>query len=140
MNIFRFLLCLSLVLPFFPVQAGETTSRSSSDQTEKIEVYYFHFTARCITCKAVEAQTQENLTALFPDLIKQGKLSFQSVNLDDVSSEKIANKLQVDSQSLLIVKGKSKKDLTNDGFLYAKTNPEKFKAILKNQIEAFMKL
>lgn len=140
MNVFRFLLCLALVLPFYPVQAGETTSSSSSDQTGKIEVYYFHFTARCITCKAVEAQTQENLTALFPDLIKQGKLSFQSVNLDDVSSEKIANKLQVDSQSLLIVKGQSKKDLTNDGFLYAKSNPEKFKAILKNQIEAFLKL
>ena len=138
MNVFRFLLCMALVLPFYPVQAGETTS--SSDQTGKIEVYYFHFTARCITCKAVEAQTQENLTALFPDLIKQGKLSFQSVNLDDVSSEKIANKLQVDSQSLLIVKGQSKKDLTNDGFLYAKSNPEKFKAILKNQIEAFLKL
>lgn len=111
MNIFRFLLCLALVLPFFPVQAGETTSSSSSDQTEKIEVYYFHFTARCITCKAVEAQTQENLTALFPNLIKQSKLSFsfQSVNLDDVSSEKIANKLQVESTIFADRKGTKQK-------------------------------
>ena len=55
---------------------------------EKVEAYYFHLTARCVTCKAVESEAKTDIEKLYG-----GKISFQSINLDDASSKDLAEKL-----------------------------------------------
>jgi hypothetical protein len=96
----------------------------------KVEAYYFHFSARCVTCKAVEAEAKADIENLYG-----GKVSFQSVNLEEESSKAIAERLQIGGQTLLIVKGDTKINLTNEGFMYARNNPEKFKAVIKEKID-----
>jgi hypothetical protein len=114
-----------------PVSAV-TTSAGNSD---KIEAYYFHFTVRCETCKTIEANTKENLETLYPEYVKQGLITFQSLNLDDASVRQIAEKLGITSQALLFTKGDQKINLTNEGFLYAVAKPEKFREIINEKVE-----
>jgi len=39
---------------------------------------------------------------------------------------------------LLVVKGNQKINLTNEGFLYAVTNPAKFKSLIKEKVDPLM--
>ncbi|MBP6977388.1 MAG: hypothetical protein KBB71_03640 [Lentimicrobiaceae bacterium] len=104
-------------------------------QNETINVYYFHFTRRCATCQAVEEQAELALKTLYPELVKSGRILFTSVNLEESSSEGLAKKLEVSMQTLLIVGGDKKIDLTEDGFMYARSNPEKLREKIKNAID-----
>jgi hypothetical protein len=96
----------------------------------KIQAYYFHNQARCVTCKTVEAEAKNDLVALYGD-----KVTFQSLNLEEESTQEIAKKLKVSGQTLLVVIGDKQVNLTNDGFLYAVNNPEKFKSIIKKKVD-----
>lgn len=101
--------------------------------SSKVEVYYFHFTSRCVTCKTVEAETQKDLEALYA-----GKVNLQSVNLEEPSGKELAKKLNVSGQTLLIVKGDTRINITNEGFMYARNNPEKFKSIIKDKVDPLL--
>lgn len=112
--------------------APAAASESASDN---IEAYYFHFTARCVTCRTIEESTRENLQSLYPHQTKAGLISFRSLNLDDDSCRIIAKKLGVSGQTLLLVKGDEKINLTNEGFMYAVSKPDKFREIINEKIE-----
>jgi hypothetical protein len=101
----------------------------------KVEAYYFHLAARCVTCKAVEAEAKKSLESLY-----SGKVSFQAINLEDAANKVIVDKLQISGQTFLIVKESTKINLTNEGFLYARSNPEKFKSIIKEKVDRLIKL
>lgn len=107
--------------------------------TKKVEVYYFHFTRRCITCNAVEAETKKAVESLYPTQTKAGNISFIGINLDDKGSKTLAKKLEVGGQSLLVVGGRKKIDLTSQGFMYARSNPEKLKAEIKAVVDPLLK-
>lgn len=115
--------------------AQTSKKATQSSASGKVEAYYFHFTARCITCKTVEAEAKTDIESLYGE-----KVSFQAINLDDAASKAIAEKLQVSGQTLLIVKGDTKIILTNEGFMYARNNPEKFKSIIKEKVDGLLKL
>jgi hypothetical protein len=106
---------------------------------QKVEVYYFHFTRRCMTCNAVEAESKKAVESLYPNQLKTGKITFKGINLDDKSSKGLAQKLNVGGQSLLIVGRDKKTDLTSQGFMYARSNPEKLKAEIKAVIDPLLK-
>lgn len=103
-----------------------------------IEIYYFHFTKRCLTCNAVEAETKLELATNYEEEIADGKIAFNSLNLDEEEGKKIAEDLKVSGQTLLLVKGDTHVNLTNDGFMNARTNPDKFHAILKEQLDKLL--
>jgi hypothetical protein len=111
--------------------SAQTTPKSSATAgSVLIEAYYFHNAARCVTCKAVESEAKADLENLY------GKqVSFKALNLEDESTKAIAEKLQVSGQTLLVVKGDKKLNLTNEGFMYARTNPAKFKQIIKEKVD-----
>ncbi|MEI7828956.1 MAG: nitrophenyl compound nitroreductase subunit ArsF family protein [Prolixibacteraceae bacterium] len=101
----------------------------------KVEAYYFHFNARCETCKTVESEAKADIESLY-----SGRITFKAVNLDDASSKAIAEKLKISGQTLLIVKGDKQINLTNEGFLYAMTNPAKLKSIIKKKVDSLLDL
>jgi hypothetical protein len=101
-----------------------------SQTNTKIEAYYFHNKTRCNTCKTVEAEAKADLKELYGD-----KVTFQTLNLEEKSTEPIAHKLKVSGQTLLVVKGDKQVNLTNEGFLYAVTDPDKFKKIIKEKVD-----
>jgi len=119
-------------------QPSKKQAETTENNSDKIEAYYFHFTARCATCKTIEARAKENLETLYPNLFKQGLITFQSVNLEEAPTMQLAEKLGVSGQTLLIVKGDKKINLTNEGFLYAVVKPEKFKEIINEKVDGLL--
>jgi hypothetical protein len=104
-----------------------------------VEVYYFHMTTRCETCKTVEAEARKNVEMLYGDQVKAGKISFTALNLEEATGRAMGEKLGVNSQTLLIVKGDQKINITNEGFLYAVSQPQKFSDIMKSKIDPLVK-
>jgi len=100
-----------------------------------VEVYYFHMTMRCTTCKTVEAEARKNIEMLYADQVKNGKISFTALNLEEATGKSMGEKLGVNSQTLLIVKGDQKINITNEGFLYAVSQPLKFTEVMKSKID-----
>jgi hypothetical protein len=114
-------------------QAVSTTSGND------IEVYYFHMTTRCVTCRAVESEAKKNIEILYTDLFKKGKITFTALNIEEPAGKSMGERLGVTGQTLLIVKGDQKINITNEGFLYALSKPEKFKEIIKDKIDPLIK-
>ncbi|HZK96013.1 MAG TPA: hypothetical protein VFC67_17570, partial [Prolixibacteraceae bacterium] len=65
---------------------------------------------------------------------------FQAINLEDDANKAIVEKLKISGQTLLLVKGDTKINLTNEGFMYAVNNPVKFKSIIKEKVDGLLKL
>lgn len=104
----------------------------------KVEVVYFHFTRRCMTCNAVEVETKKSLEALYAKQVKAGIITFKSINLDEAASKAAAEKWGAEGQSLLVMMGDKRVDLTSQGFMYAVSSPEKLKAELKKAIDPLL--
>jgi hypothetical protein len=134
----KLLVILFSVMLTVSCKAQNDSKNKTTLTSGNIEVYYFHFTARCVTCKTVEAEAQKNIETLYAEQLKSGKISFQSINLDDDSSKAIAEKLGIAGQTLLIVSDDQKINITNDGFMNARSNPEKFKQIMKEKIDKLL--
>ena len=115
--------------------AADKKSQVAISKSSKIEVYYFHFTRRCMTCNAVENVSKESISTLYPTQTKNGQITFKSVNLDEKSSEILAKKCQAEGQALLVICNEKRFDLTDKGFMYAKSSPEKLKVELKKTID-----
>ena len=115
-------------------QANNENSSETTVKADNVEVYYFHNTRRCATCKAVEEVAMESVKELYGD-----DVSFMAYNLEDVEGSQKAELLGVSGQTLLIVNGDTKINITNEGFMNARTNPEKLKEIIKEKIDPLLK-
>ena len=111
-------------------QTDKNNETAEVKQGDNVEVYYFHSSRRCETCKAVEDVSKTSIAELYGDAV-----SFTGYNLDEPEAAKKAEELEVSGQTLLIVSGDTKINITNDGFLYARSNPEKLKLIIKGKID-----
>ena len=129
-----------LVVSLFSVNsfAADKKAKTTVSKSAKVEVYYFHFTRRCVTCQAVETETQAAIAALYPVQTKKGLITFKAVNLDEKTSEALAKKCNAEGQALLVISGGKRVDLTEQGFMYAKSSPDKLKAELKKTIDALL--
>lgn len=140
MKPFRLIIAILLFVPVTSctAQPSNKQAKASENNSDKIEAYYFHFTARCTTCRTIEARAKENLESLYPNQFKQGLMTFQSLNLEEAPNKNLADKLGVSGQTLLIVKGDKKINLTNEGFMYAVVKPEKFKEIINEKVDGLL--
>lgn len=114
---------------------GQTTEASGNQTTDSanISVYYFHFNSRCATCRAIESEAKTAVGDFLND-----DIGFTAYNLDEKAGEAKGKELGVSGQTLLIMKGDKKIDLTREGFLYARTNPEKFRQVLNENIKSLL--
>jgi hypothetical protein len=106
---------------------------NQNNKKAKVHVYYFHTNTRCITCRTVESEAKMNVEELFGDDVQ-----FIAVNLDEKTGEAKGKELGINRQALLVVKGDKKIELTTEGFMYARTNPEKFRQIIKEKIQPLL--
>ena len=113
-------------------------AEANTTVSAKVEVYYFHFTRRCATCLSVEENAKKAVESLYADKVKKGEYSFKGINLDDDGSKSIAEKLGIGGQTLLVVCGNKKIDITDKGFMNAH-DLEKMKEEIKKAVELALK-
>lgn len=102
-------------------------------KADKIEVFYFHYTRRCATCNAVESVSKEAIAELYGN-----NVSFADFNLDEQAGEDKGKEIGISGQTLIIVAGDTKINITNEAFMNARTNPEKLKQVIKEKIDELM--
>ena len=114
-------------------QPEKKTRNSDLAAAESVEVFYFHNTRRCVTCQAVETESKDLVEELYRD-----KVTFLAYNLEEQDGKAKAGELGVSGQTLLIVSGETRINVTTEGFLNARSNPEKFKQIMKEKIDPLL--
>ena len=113
-------------------EAAESLSPSNG-----VEVLSFHTKQRCPTCVAIERLTREVVETDFAAQLADNTLTLRVVDISE--DEALADKYEIAWSALLVNRHKdgaeSVTDLTKFAFANARTNPDKFKAELKDQIE-----
>ena len=137
----QFSIILSLVFSLLLVSCNGNAQNKATDTQLKantIEVFDFHTTNRCVTCKAIESNTQYTLETFFADELKEGKITFKVVNIDEDENYELAKKFKASGTSLflnVITPEKEKQiDLTAFAFTYGKKKDD-FSGRLKNKLE-----
>jgi thiol:disulfide interchange protein len=143
MKQFRILSMLAVSLFLFSF-IGKAQNKTIADQIKQnsIEIYDFHTTNRCVTCKAIEANTKYTLDTYFQEEVKNGTITLKVVNIDKEENYALAEKFQAAGTSLffnIISSGKEKQiDLTGFAFSYGKNKglfSNKLKRKLEKQLE-----
>ncbi len=112
---------------------SEAKAEVVSQETGEIKVYYFHASRRCATCEAVEAVAVEAIKEHYGD-----KVAFESVDNEEEKNNPLLKKYDISGQTFIIVNGGIMVDLTNEAFLNARTNPDKFKSKIKSTIDSML--
>lgn len=106
---------------------------------QTIEVKYFHGKQRCLTCRSIEKYAQEALMESYANEMKDGKIKFTVTDFSTYEGKEVAKDYKVTYSSLFVVKDKTRVNLTQMGFMYAKNQPEEFKKQLKKEIENLLR-
>jgi hypothetical protein len=125
-----------MALTFSTSCSGQSEKKDKTpavSETGNIEVVYFHNARRCATCNAVEDVTSETITEKYGE-----KIPFTGYNLEEAEGKSRAQELGVNGQALLIVKGDTKINITNEGFMYARSNPDKLKQVITEKINSLL--
>ncbi len=116
---------------------------TTTDKTPRVEVLDFYGTHRCVTCKAIEANSKYTLENFFPEEVKAGKLSFKTINVDDEANWDLAEKFEATGTALflnVVDKNGKESHINLTDFAFAKgTNKEAFSSELKDKIIAELK-
>lgn len=123
-------LCLNITCSAQQVEKSDTIVAVDEN---KIEVLYFHYTRRCATCKAVASVSKEAVAELYGD-----NVIFAAYNLDETEGEARGDELDISGQTLIIVSDDKKINITNEGFMYARGNPEKLVTTIKEKVDSLM--
>ena len=77
-------------------------SDESTGPSHKVIAYYFHGTFRCPTCLKIEAYTREAVESGFAAALKDGRLVWQVLNVEDPGNEHFADDYQLFTKSVVI--------------------------------------
>ena len=137
------LLLFALLLLVTSCQAQDNSKTiATTDTSTKIEVIDFYGTHRCVTCEAIEANAKYTVENFFQEAVKEGKVEFKTVNVDDEKNYDMAEKFEATGTALFINVIKDGKeqhiDLTNFAFAKGK-DKEAFSAELKEKINEQLK-
>jgi hypothetical protein len=132
----------------FSCKKAEDNVKSVTKSTEillldnRLEVYAFHGTRQCETCKNMKANTKATLDKYFTEELKSGKIIYLVVDVDDEKNEKLAEKFQATGTALMLNKVVNGKETIYDWseFAFDKANDtEVFIPELKAKIETVLK-
>lgn len=69
---------------------------------DKVEVFVFHSTNRCISCETIGLWTGETVNEYYQDKIQAGKIEFREINIDLPENRALAKKFKASGSSLFI--------------------------------------
>ncbi len=108
----RYIILISLVLVLIAgcsdsaedaATGSSIDSMSSTDRAiniDKLEIYHFHGTNQCYSCKTVGAYAEETVNTYFKDELENGIILFDHINGDLPENKDMVMKYQVTGSSL----------------------------------------
>lgn len=121
---------------------GAKSTLYGKAQNTRLEVYCFHGTRQCETCKNIKANTRAALDQHFTSQLKDGSITFAIIDVDDKKNEQLAEKFEATGTALMInyvVNGKDSIADWSDFAFDEAGNKDSYIAKLKSKIEGVMK-
>jgi hypothetical protein len=115
---------------------------NNTAQLSRLEVYCFHGTRQCTTCKNMKANTLKALTLHYSKQLQDSSIVFKIVDVDLPENEVLAEKFQATGTALMLNWVKDGKDSIIDmsDFAFEKANDEAiFIKDFSRRIAAFVK-
>lgn len=112
----------------------ETKKETVAKKESPVEIIYFHGKQRCMTCMAIEKETNALVEGELAEQVKAGKVKFRVVDFSTEEGKNIAAKYKVTFSSLFVVTPKGAEDLTRFAFANARSNAEGFRKELKDKV------
>ena len=81
---------------------SKITEVQEKKPAEKIQVFLFHPTQRCITCITIGKYAKETVEQKFPAELLSGKIEFREINIDLPENKELATKFKATGSSLFI--------------------------------------
>jgi hypothetical protein len=111
-------------------------------QSSKLIAYYFHGTFRCTTCQNIEKYSKEAIEHYFPNELKNGKLEFKALNVEEAENRHYIQDYQLFSRALVISLVKQDKEVTwknlTDVWKHVR-DKDKFFQYVKDEVEKLLK-
>lgn len=76
---------------------------STTTAAHKVIAYYFHSTARCTSCRKIEAYTHESILTNFDDDLQSGRLEWRVLNTDFKENRHFIKDYQLYTKSVVLV-------------------------------------
>ena len=136
-----FSICLIITALFFSnSMAEQKTAPKKFKRADRVIAYYFHGNYRCASCTKLEKYSRDAITMYFDKEIKQGFLSFKTVNTDLSENKHFLQDYQLYTKSLVLIAVKNNKTLKwknldktwqhlnnkDDFYKYVQTETKKF--------------
>lgn len=84
------------------IVTAKSSEVKGSKPADKIQVYMFHSTNRCISCVTIGQLSRKTIEQKFPDELKNGKIEFKEINVDLPQNKELATKFKASGSSLFI--------------------------------------
>ena len=95
-------LAVWLILAYGTSPATPPNSNNSSGAADRVDVVYFHRTQQCYSCRYAEEETLYTVETYFKDELASGKVTYQSIDVQDEANTEIVNKYGAYTSSLFI--------------------------------------
>ena len=82
---------------------GSPASTLTGVRPDRVEALYLHGTARCVTCRKLEAWGEEALRAGFGEALDRGQLVWRPTNVDLPENRHLMHDFQLRFRSLVLV-------------------------------------
>lgn len=130
---------------YFDEEGNMSTTKPATAKVEtadKLEVYYFHRTARCYSCNTMGELVTNLINERYGQQVKEGKIDFKQLNVELPENKEIAKKFQATGSSLFInriMNGKDKIEQDADVWRYL-SSAENFNEYLGKKIDSYLGL
>jgi hypothetical protein len=118
-----------------------SAKESEKKETRKFVAYYFHGTARCASCKAIEANSAEAINKGFEKELKDGTLEWKPVNVEEKGNEHFVQDYKLYTKSLILseVRGGKQTEWKNlDKVWELLQDKEAFVKYVQEELRTFM--
>jgi thioredoxin-related protein len=110
---------------------------------DRLEVFAFHGTRQCTTCKNMKSKTKASLEKFYQKELKDGSIVYQVIDVDDEKNYELAEKFEASGTGLMINKVKKGKDNIEDwsdfAFEFANGEQADYERELKRMIDEQLK-
>ncbi len=110
-------------------------------KADKIEIFLFHTTNRCVSCINIGKFAKQTIDNNFSEELNSGKIVFREINIDLPENYELAEKFQASGSSLFVNTIRSEKDnIEQDLKVWRLVGDEvKFESYFKEKIENILK-
>ena len=81
---------------------AENGKKQDTVKERKLIVYYFHTNYRCHSCITIERLTRQAVTEGFADQLKNGRIEFKMINIEEPGNEHFVDDYKLYTKSVIL--------------------------------------